>query len=200
MVMRADVTGLLEHPRRRAIACAALSEPATVGGIAAAIGTSDGAIRSMVERLERDGLLEGTDRPTGRGRNTARVFVVADAHRSAVEVACRRSQSRPVEPDTELMLIPASDLRVAARIIAAAPADLMSWAARLRDSQVGFLVALRPQAPVAERDRSYLQLRDAGSDCRRIFVGESFSPGDITEYARQVSGSPASSLPWSTDR
>ncbi len=195
MATVADVVELLDHPRRRAIACAALEAPQTVGEIAHRIDAADGAIRPVVERMARDGLLVASERP-GRGkRSPAVAYQVASDYVHHVSERCRGDDSPPLGEGEELLLVPLGGLSLAAGVLAREKPEVIRWAARTRDPQISLMLGLRPGSPPAGRDRLFLALRDQGVDCVRVHVGEPLTPGALFEYATDLLAGDARSLP-----
>jgi hypothetical protein len=84
MAIAVDVSQLLSHPRRRGIAQAVLDAPRSIGEIAEVLETKDGAIRTIVENLERDGLLAKSDRPGKKVGTTTAQYQVDHADAAAV--------------------------------------------------------------------------------------------------------------------
>jgi len=195
MATPADVLSLLDHERRRAIACAALDAPATIGEIATQLGVADGAIRSTVERLVRDELLVRSDRRGDRTGKTAAQYQVDPAHAPEVRERCRGSESATLDRDREILLVPLSGLRAAATVLARGRPPVVGWAVRTPDPQLSLIIGLRLESPPEERDALLLALRESGADCGRVYVGEAFSPPALFGYAEALTAGARPALP-----
>jgi predicted ArsR family transcriptional regulator len=195
MAMAADVLALLDHERRRSIACAALDAPVTIGEIADRLDLADGAIRSTVERLARDGLLSRSDQAGRRPGTTVAAYQVAAAYAEQVRERCRPLDAATLDADREVVLVPLAALRAAAVVLTASRPRVVGWAVRTRDPQLSLMLGLRREATPEERDAFVLQLREAGADCGRLFVGESFAPDALFSYAAALAQDEPPALP-----
>lgn len=186
MVMASDVPRLISHPRRRAIACATLDEALTIGEIAEQLGTKDGAIRSMVQNLFHDGLLIRSERPSRRKGMSAAEYRVDPAYATAVRAGCAGASVPLLEENAEIVLLPLSGLAAAAGVVTSRRPEVIAWAVRTPDPQLSVILGLRRESPPDERDALLLALRDAGVDCARVHLGETFGPAEFLTYAGRL--------------
>jgi DNA-binding transcriptional ArsR family regulator len=198
MAMTADVARLLAHPRRRDIASVTLDAPLTVGEIADRLHTKDGAIRTTVETLVRDGLLAKSERPGLGARRGAAEYRVTPEHVVAVREHCRAVEEPTLEDGAEVLLIPLAGLAAAARVLARERPSVVAWAVRTRDPQLSMMLGLHRDAPPDTRDALLLALRDDGVDCARLHVGETFTPSVLFEYAGKLATERRRVLPSGT--
>src|SRR5215210_2363412 len=139
MAVATDVPHLLEHAGRRAIACAALDGPLTIGEIADRLDTADGAIRTTVERLARVGLLSRSERTARRGGLSVVAYQVSAEHLDVVREQCREAEGPVLEENGEVLLIPFAGLAAAAGVLARARPSALAWAVRTRDPQLSLM-------------------------------------------------------------
>jgi len=193
--MTPDVPRLLSHPRRLAIARATLDNPLTIREIADRLDTKDGAIRTTVERLAREGLLVRSERSGRRTGMTAAEYQVAPIHVPAVRERADDRGKPSLEENDEVLLVPLAGLAVAARVLSRGRPAAVAWAVRTRDSQLSLMIGLRRNSLPEERDGLLLELRNDGVECGRLHVGESFLPTELFEYADGLTSASCRALP-----
>jgi transposase-like protein len=198
MAVDSDVSALLRGERRRQIARTVLDDHATIGEIARRIGVTDGAIRSVVERMVRDGLLTASQRPGRRGNPIAWTYQVKPAIRDAVGDCCRSDETPVLDLDREILVVPLAGLEAAADVLARSRPRAVGWAVRVRDPRLALMIGFRPDANAAERDATLLSMQSAGADCTRLFVGESMTPAALFAYAASLARGATATLPPAT--
>lgn len=195
MAVTADVSRLLSRGRRLDIARVVLDAPLTVGEIAELLETQDGAIRTTVEWLAREGLLVASGRPGRRAGVTALEYRVAPQHVPGVRERCLAGGALVLEEDSEVLLVPLTGLDAAARVLARGRTDAIAWAVRTRDPQLSLMIGLRRDSRPEERDGLLLELREDGVECGRLHVGETFLPSGLVQYAQALATGRRRALP-----
>jgi hypothetical protein len=112
-----------------------------------------------------------------------------------VRELCREIGGPMLEENGEVLLVPLASLAAAAATLARTRPSSIAWAVRTRDPQLSLMIGLRRDSAPQDRDALLVALRNGGVDCARLYIGESFLPPALFEYAAGVVADEDRSLP-----
>lgn len=181
------------EPTRIAVAWECRREPATSYAIAGRIHRAEGGIQSVLKTLEQARALWSEPRKDGRARLWH--FTTDPEWAAALDEAERRASTGLLREGVRLIMVPATGIAEAWRLLSAAPAHQeVVWAAECPGSIFGLLLAVDERDTAMRADRLVVALQGAGVPAVSVFVRAAIDRGQLSVRAAELRGSFDSSL------
>lgn len=142
--------------------------PRRLAELAGVVAIPDRNARTMANTLSKYGVLE-----TLNVRGQAARVVLAKDWRDPVDEARRRAAKGRLVDDQQLLLVPATGVPAAARLLAGRVREpRVQWAARVRERDPALVIAIDSESDDTAAMRLWGELEEAGASSQLLSLGE----------------------------